>query len=397
MTQTFFTDTIQSGLIKELLYRTHLPLLQTRSSGDYVVKDTQYIFGDHIIECTNSGIIGNGAEYKELQCYTFGEVIPKITANYVSRFNYYDTDTHYQLGQYLRVLRDVNGIDLLPFYNCFGYKVISGFRIDEDYGIVSDTSNKYKLLAIPIKFNRTYTICIDSFLPIMLMPVLYGDLGLVPDNDTYKSDAALPLIKRVVQASFNRPFTYTVFLEDFGSILQNDELSQEEKVKIANSLESNLYLVMQVSSNNNSSILVQEGDYTKTATISNTTKGSSVIISTENINSLDQQELNKTLLSPLSLQRMNTGTTYAFSDRLIEYLLLNVIDAVDTIGDNIEKAQEKVLWHYDKYTKGVWDNLTRYRAFTKYAKDINSNKNTLLEFIDINGFIDKDIGALISL
>jgi len=43
----------------------------------------------------------------------------------ISKSSYYDSDTHYRLGRYLRYIRDVYNINLMPFYNCYNYKSVN--------------------------------------------------------------------------------------------------------------------------------------------------------------------------------------------------------------------------------------------------------------------------------
>lgn len=64
------------------------------------------------------------------------------------------------------MIRDVKGIDLMHLYNCFNYNMVSNLSFEKigkhQYQIESKTNKDYKVIAIPIKFNKTYTIAIDS-------------------------------------------------------------------------------------------------------------------------------------------------------------------------------------------------------------------------------------------
>ena len=145
--QSFFTDTIESKFVKSLLYNTPLPLIPTVREGSYIVKDSLYIYNAYIIKCTMSGVVegeyltagddtlasndllvgygGGVAKYDIVKPYTFGEA-SDITERFLSKYGYYDTDTHTFLGKYLRCIRDIYGVDLMPFYNCFNYIKIKG-------------------------------------------------------------------------------------------------------------------------------------------------------------------------------------------------------------------------------------------------------------------------------
>ena len=84
---------------------------------------------------------------------------------------------------------------------------------------------------------------------------------------------------------------------------------------------------------------------------------------------------------------MNNKSIYAFSDRLIEYLLLNVIDYQDDIDANVIRTQ--VQANIDKLhqiQRGVFDKNTRMLLYKKYIDAHRPDK-----CYDINGFVDKDM------
>lgn len=105
--------------------------------------------------------------------------------------------------------------------------------------------------------------------------------------------------------------------------------------------------------------------------------------------------------TPSSLTRVLDEKSYAFNDRLVEYLLLNVIDSNDSIDKNIERIQKYVTsrnseeklgsrYKANNYTVGVWDNELRKYIFDLVTK-IYNNPVT----IDINGFVDKDTESIL--
>ena len=132
--------------------------------------------------------------------------------------------------------------------------------------------------------------------------------------------------------SFKEPVTYRVETGDPQSIM----------------FQRNLYLLIQLPINNDSSIAIFENfDPTEYSTIRCEADGSRVY----------------EFCRP-SLARMNTRVSYAFSDRLIEYLLGNVIHPQDPVPQNIAVAQTLLASCYPSYKrsfitgqnkKGFWD------------------------------------------
>ena len=387
MPQKFFTNTIESKFIKNMLLNTPLPLMDTVSAGDFVIEGCFYIFDGYIVKCTRSGVIysdypplycsedvyvsdnlvvGTGkvyARFNRVMPYVFGRHYDKITERFVSKHSYYDSDTHYFLGKYLRCVRDIYGIDLMPFYNCFNYRIIKDIYLSLQEGYVAEPNDDYKIISVPIKFNKTYSICIDSSSPILMCPVLYGDIGPIKDSSGADMSSAIGMgVTQVSQMSFTHPITYRVDTES----------------KQMMDMERYLCLIIQLPSDNDSSILVIEQDITGLKCPK--------VFSIDGINSLTNTEKNALMLSELSLARFNDQVTYAFSDRLIEYLLLNAITGEDEFSEDIIRVQSWKGLKYDKNkVLGIWDDTTRYMLYNQYMATPN------VEHLDINGFVDKDI------
>jgi hypothetical protein len=55
-----------------------------------------------------------------------------------------------------------------------------------------------------------------------------------------------------------------------------------------------------------------------------------------------QNNIPKKLITPLHLLKLNTGESYPFANRLLEYLIGNVVTPIDSIADNIERAKTAV-------------------------------------------------------
>lgn len=437
MAQTFFTDTLEGKFVKALLRNTPLPIYPSVSQGDYLINGLLYIYKDNIIKCMKTGILSNN--FRTIAPYRFGEFNCQFTEKYVSKYNYYDSETHEYLGNYLRLYRDTYDIDLMPFYNCFSYKFVDDVSLvkgtDNPKGYILSKNNAFKVAAIPIKFDKTYTIAIDSTSEVLLKSFLYGQIGLLektmPNGDTYYATEDLndcdvdykvsytsncgsttnysPIYLQT--SSFKNLITYRINLNT-SSI--NDPLKARLK-----SLEKYLYLFVRLQRDNTSSIVVLEGDYSNEQTgdviynLENVNKAINNIvdsgkfkngeflrsnldsqtssvngfdIAVQLLNKMSANNLNRALLSDLSLLQINTHSTYAFSDRLIEYLLLNVIDSNDSITTNIISAQKLLdISNREDSPIGEWSTALRYRLFKNYMRKENVSK------LDINGFIDKDM------
>lgn len=407
MPQKFFADTVQSKFIKALLYNTPLPTLPTVRDGDTIVEGCVYIYGTNIIRCisggeiysqqldmltvgedtivSNSLYVGSGhktAEYEVLSSYIFGENVPLITEKYLSKYSYYDSQTHYYLGKYLRCLRDIYGLDLMPFYNCFNYTILSNFYLDSssDFGYVMESNDSYKLIGVPIKFGKKYTIAVDCSSEVLVKSVFYGDLGMLEVKlsngySGYLTDCIKESNGKKTMVynsmSFKQPIVYSTSFDNHNENATSTDLQNYE---------NSLYLVIQLPSSNDSSIVVMEGDYR----FGKTEK----IFNVEKIDSISNSQLDSLLLSDLSLLQINDKQNYAFSNRLVEYLLLNVINLTETIPQNIERVQNYIGERHGVY--GVWDTNLRVDLYNKYMS------NRLNTKIDINGYVDMDVEKYIT-
>lgn len=384
MFQKFNADTLESRFIKNLIYNTPIPIFSTVRKGDWLVTGCSYIYKRNLIRCLTSGFLLEGtpkATYKITDDYIFGKYYPKYTEKYSSNNIYYDHATHEMLGQYLRCYRDITGIDLMPFYNCFSGYYTDSFHI-VDNGLVSGSDSSYKVALFPIRYNVKYTVAIDCYDNLSLVPVLlsneipitinYG--GQIKDLSNALSDYRTTYSN----ASFTNCFTYSVDLQKDGQDIPFAKyLKQNEK---------HLYLAIQMPVTNTSSLTVLEGDYTNL----NINK----VSDEEDLSDLTEKELNSILLSPLSLLLINDKNSYAFSDRLLEYLALNVIDSEERIENNITRIQDTMGYGaYVGMEPGIWDDRIRYNNYF-YYKD-NYYTDPRIRFLDINGFVDKDVERLL--
>lgn len=98
-------------------------------------------------------------------------------------------------------------------------------------------------------------------------------------------------------------------------------------------------------------------------------------------------------ITKLQLLSINTGESYPFADRLIEYLLDNVVTDLDTISDNVLRAQKIISENGNKVSEnGAWDNKMRLVLYDfMYQKKKRSGISDDGVFHDLLGYVDKDV------
>ena len=132
----------------------------------------------------------------------------------------------------------------MGMYNCFSYELFSDIYCDwynNSYKILYGTNPKKKLLAVPVKFNTEYTVAIYSAQPMIVFPIFKFPNG----KKFLKSNTENITI--INGSKFETPFKISINLQE-----GDGDWYEYEKY---------LYLVFQVSSTNNSSFVVLEGDY----------------------------------------------------------------------------------------------------------------------------------------
>ena len=98
---------------------------------------------------------------------------------------------------------------------------------------------------------------------------------------------------------------------------------------------------------------------------------------------------------------MNSNISYPFADRLVEYLVDNVISSTDTISENIKRLQWLLFDRYKEGKKttgipsigksyGLWDD-----KYVAILYKLAIEENVLNTKTDILGYVDKDIEAKI--
>lgn len=409
--QEFYKSTLSTTFLKSVLYNTEIPMINTVSSGDYLVKDGIYIVENYIVRCTESGyylpsldklnVVGNmhvgdilsgdynseppRCAFDKLQYYTFGDKVTNVTKRYVPNSSSYDSFTHKYIGDYLRAVRDLYKIDLMGLYNCFDYELLKNIYLASD-GVHLEKNEYFKVIAVPIKYNKTYSIFIDCK-DVTIMPMLMNAIGPVKyiGNNALLIGQYPDYFKPITisSMSFKHPHLYKFDLEKNTTTIRQGNTFVEDITYIddATKLElyqyqKYLYLLIQMPVRCESSIVVLEGDFTQTP---------QYIADITHIDSVDPQVLTDNLYSTPNLCAINDGKQYAFSNLLIEYLTHNVITNRDVIDSNITAAQELVGNNKLEFDSGVWSNKLRYAIYREYLKS-----PAKFEKYDKMGYVDSD-------
>ena len=462
MFQQFNTDTLMGRVIKNILATEKVPLFNCIDEGDVIVENCFYIYKHYVIKAITTGTFNVGdapqffaghvhrsstaenpvtsnfpanesswkvtikedgkieykhvdgfvdpttidysleASYQVVECNCYDTDKSKYMFSYHSKTNYYDSDTHYHLGNYLRFYNSKNNINLMPFYNCYSGDTLANvtlteqdykywtpewdsdtaYLVDLDYGTPSysqHASEDKRCYAVPIRFGKEYTIAIDSDYPVILRPIVYKDGRMVRASSSLLYSDFPELEGATTSYSstkFKHPFTFRVNTNSY-------KLKQRERY---------LLLAIQVDTQVKSSLVVLEGNYTSANSnqiIDPNSSGSTV--STDSDAPVEAQAL--------SLLQVNTRESFAFSDRLIEYLLQNVICSTDQFDCNIRMIQDIVSQIDNTYSyriaskefhPGVWDD-----RIPKICEQVLQQKSHKSMLWDQDGNINKDLEGLL--
>ena len=357
MPQKFFTSNIGSDFIKQLLNKTPVPIMDVAVEGRKVYGGFKYIYEGNIVECTEDGKVGDDAVLNIVDSAENAE-----TDTFTSTVTYYDQKTHRRLGKYLRYYRDTTGIDLMPFYNCFNYDNFVDFHlVSGGNGYVDGADDDYKVLSVPIKMDRDYTIAIDCSTQVLMKPVFHSEFGMVKANN-------LGIMSEKIKIKVGKNDTSCVSYNSmsFGKpVILRTELVESDGISLRECYDKEryLYLAIQLPKNNKSSVVVIEGDYSKNY--------DKIFDAQFSEHPMSKQEQNELMYKDLSLLLYSDGTSYAFADRLIEYLLLNSITSEETIDGNVEYVQRNIdAKTFNNYTQGIWNDNMRAALWYKYKNGV---------------------------
>lgn len=380
--------------------------------------------------------------------------LTKTLKNPTTLYNY---QTHEYLGDYLRFLRDYENINLMSMYNCFSNRLCNNIKTELTWKngeeviktvAINAYDTNYKIYMLPVKLFENYTIAIDCYQGVEMFCGLYNEKL---DTSERAKDLSKKTYVKIPKALFNQPFLYDKLhvkhwgWESDSSIISDTTKFLRSEIAIR---ESELKLFIKIPATNTSSITVLEGDYrnfndslyTVNAKDGWQYKTNSTVANFETTKTYKNSilpDINSREFKPISklqLLALNTGISYPFADRLIEYLVMNAIVPNDATPDNIKRLQ-KVMEDcgYSFQIDGIWEpkmqmilydylmNSGKFAAVTVPVRDKNGNialdkngdpkqkdiaisrrtgnlkqmgQNMRSDFYDILGYVDKDAEKL---
>lgn len=398
------------GQLKELLHDFNLPRFQVVTSETIPYEGRTYIKDNQVVKYVNG-------EYVYLYDYPYNKPIVNLTDNFTINSSYYDQYTHKYLGRYLRFMRDYHHIDLMGLYNCFNSEQPNlinhiakwedekgnqkTFSISVDKRDKNNDLSRYSYFIVPVKFNQVYTIAMNASINYEIACILYNDKFVsATTNDLVKES-----YRNVNNSVFTRPFIYDTHFKCA------EDLWKKEK---------DLTLILKLPKTIESSIVILEGDYVESANVVDGTLVTEFCYNDkEKWRGDEKNEYANKYYSKLSLLEYDNQVSYPFSDRLMEYLLGNVITNIDPITENIEKVQEKLYTNGINGYYGVWDDSIRKRIYEKaiskdMTKGFNGTRGKYIKgydedeehirpkkfvdlYNDLTFFVDKDVESLIGL
>lgn len=438
MFQKFNVDTLPSNFIKYILSEVNVPVIQFTSNVEYVTPGATYIHNNYIVKIKTredeNGVVDFGpylvsslttSDFIMYEPYVFGKEYVGLTTRYKSNTNSYDSNTHYYLGLYLRLLKGFYKVDLMPFYNCFTNQYSTDVAYDLSCYSEKDSSSFYvgrfvakycstfpensRILSVPIRFGESYTIAVECPTRVEMVPCFVDDNGLIQQQTELlhkciswrfnkDSSEVKNYVKSVTRFSEPEIFHSPVIpyeLEDTssGELISTYTLHAYEKY---------LRLLIKLPEDCDSSIVVLRGVYKNIKPyadkVINTSQedvinASKIEKTTKSFYTDFSMYLNDNLYTNLSLLRMNDRNTYAFSNRLVEYLCNNVITSNEKLRNNIKLIEESV---YDSSVipTGIWSDEMRVVTFNNVNQFINQYSRS--NIMDMNGFIDKDTESIIT-
>ena len=353
--------------------------------GDYLrfMRDYYNINLMSLYNCFNNKICNNiyyKHTLKTIDTTVSNNISTEEYADYSSQIDESDSKVHISI-------KNVKNTEAALSKNEVKYK--------NSYSIFDSQDSKYRIYAFPVKLFYDYTIAIDCSAGIEMFCGLYTSSLETTDKGI---DLITKTYKKINKTLFNQPFLYDALNVKYWNFSTDTPLVNIEKSSnryprfvtdnnitrwdIANR-EQDLKLFIKVPAYCKSSIVVLEGDFrhfndtryappgiynpdgtvfdekidnkelSKTRTTWEYKQNHSIL----NFNNVNTQESKFTPIGKLQLLAFNTGESYPFADRLVEYLCNSAITPIDEIADNIKRAQ-RVMSQNNHYFKieGIWED-----------------------------------------
>lgn len=313
-----------------------------------------------------------------LYMYRYAHYYPNLTKRLRLENDLYDSYTHMYLGEYLKFIRDYHDINLLSLYNCFANEII--------------VQNNHKYILIPVRYNTTYSIFTNSTHIRYMVTDRVRDVESTIDftNPTALSKSTNPycIILNIPPAT-----PQSIDMDGLNVVSRYSALYKEHDLKV----------IMEVPLEDYSPIVVLEGNYSNYRPYF-----SNIQINYERNDSGDyryQGEYGRIFgdnIGANNFQLVNTlehgDISYPIADRLIEYLIGNVITDKDPISRNIIDAKRKLGRRYLNYTQAELNRTNA--AFTimdrfKMLDAVSTNTIYRLNDEDLLGYVDKDIEGVL--
>lgn len=312
--------------------------------------------------------------------YRYNHFHPNLTKKLRLENDLYDSYTHRYLGDYLRFIRDYFDVDLMSMYNCFDNTV--------------EVQNNKKYLIVPIKYGKTYSI-------------FSSKNSITYSIDTNYAENKLD-IKDQIKLSKNLSSACIILNPLYPA---SERTVEEDNTSALNKFtnvfrEKNLRLIIEQEVGDNSPIVVLEGNYaTYKPYFSNIQinyeKEDNEYLHEADYNTIFNGNVNISnfqLVNELSRNQEN----HPIADRLLEYLLGNVITDLDPISKNIIDAKKKFAFRYQRDDSGqLVVNLNSINGkFTimdrfKMLDAISMNQKYDTDKQDLLGYVDKDVEAVL--
>ena len=210
------------------------------------------------------------------------------TRKFLIRNNVYDSYTHKYLGDYLRYKRDLEGINLMPLYNCFCNELCTDLSLTVNINsktktVFSSNDPLYKVYKVPIKLFQQYTVAIDSDFPVEIVSAVHGrtleksSLFEMLHKQTYAGYSAM---------HFSRPELYDPFkiFRQLDKVTSSEAAYYKTIIQRVAIREADLCMLIKVPISCESTITILEGNYThwnnKTFSITGTGGAGSLITKT---------------------------------------------------------------------------------------------------------------------